>query len=263
MSDTHAPAAPLPPGVAGFTAHNIELPDGRQTAPEHELLAATSQLQGMLRSASALMPVTDPDTPPRVVDLGCLEGGYSVEFARHGYDALGIEARQQSFNRCEFVRRELGLANLRFAHDDVRNVAAYGPFEITFCCGLLYHMEDPAAFLELIASVTTRLLILHTHYATIEPQTEYPLGPLTTHEGLLGRWYQEFPPSMSKEVMEQQLWASWGNPVSFWPERKHLLQAIHKAGFPLVYEQFDWLGDIVSATYVEQHSRSLFIGVKV
>jgi len=30
----------------------------------------------------------------KIVDLGCLEGGYSVEFARNGYDVLGMEIRE-------------------------------------------------------------------------------------------------------------------------------------------------------------------------
>jgi hypothetical protein len=29
----------------------------------------------------------------RIADLGCLEGGYTVEFARMGFQALGLEVR--------------------------------------------------------------------------------------------------------------------------------------------------------------------------
>jgi len=40
----------------------------------------------------------------RLVDLGCLEGGYAVEFARDGFDTLGIEVRQSNFKNCQRVK---------------------------------------------------------------------------------------------------------------------------------------------------------------
>jgi hypothetical protein len=33
----------------------------------------------------------------RIADLGCLEGGYAVEFARLGMNATGIEVRDSNF----------------------------------------------------------------------------------------------------------------------------------------------------------------------
>ena len=185
-----------------------------------------------------------------------------MEFARAGYEAIPIEAREKPLQCCEFVREAVGLPNLSFVHDDVRNIARHGPFDVVFCCGLLYHLEDPAAFLELIGALTSRLLLLHTHFATVEPPSTFPLGELTEHEGLRGRWYHEFSADITREAMEDSVWASWNNPVSFWPVRNELHYAIQRAGFPLVYEQLDWLGDIRASGYIDEHSRSLFVGAK-
>jgi hypothetical protein len=33
----------------------------------------------------------------RLVDLGCLEGGYTVEFGRMNFNALSIEVRESTF----------------------------------------------------------------------------------------------------------------------------------------------------------------------
>ncbi len=38
--------------------------------------------------------------------MGCLEGGYTAEFARAGYDATGFEARKQNYDNAV----ELGKA---------------------------------------------------------------------------------------------------------------------------------------------------------
>lgn len=247
----------------GFSAHNIVLPDGVQTKPESPILANTQTARAAVRMAAALCPpVGEPR--PRVADLGCLEGGYAVEFARAGYDVVGIEARSESIARCKYVQRELGLENLAFVHDDVRNLEQYGQFDVVFCCGLLYHLDSPFEFLLKLGRNTTRLLLLQTHYAEHQPNPSYPLSDLAQHEELLGRWYLEAPNGQwaSLEQMEASLWASWQNTASFWPLKRHLLKAMQSAGFPVVCEQFDALEDIVEDPYIERHSRSTFVGIK-
>jgi SAM-dependent methyltransferase len=247
----------------GFTAHNVVFDDGTSTRPEDWPLADYGRARAALRMAQAICP-PDPSSPPRVVDLGCLEGGYAAEFARAGYDVLGIEARSDSIARCNYVAEKLALPNLRFVQDDVRNVGDHGEFEIAFCCGLPYHLEDPAAYLRHLGSVTRRLLLLHTHYAEAEPNPNYPLSELAEHEGLSGRWYLEAPGGTWTSVsqMEQSTWASWNNTHSFWPLKRHLLKAIHEAGFEIVCEQFDALDGIAEDPYIERHSRAMFVGIK-
>src|ERR671937_236393 len=91
-----------------FTAHNIELPDGTQTMPGEPLLREWGICTAALRTLRALVPVRE-GAAPRVVDLGCLEGGYAVEFARAGYDVIGIEGRQSNVDKCEYVAAALEL----------------------------------------------------------------------------------------------------------------------------------------------------------
>ena len=111
----------------------------------------------------------------RVVDLGCLEGGYAVEFAKLGFQTLGIEARQDNLDKCNFVKSDLQLSNLEFVKDDVRNVENYGQFDIVLCYGLLYHLNDPVSFIRTLNRVTKKLLLLSTHYAPFH-DVRYSLG---------------------------------------------------------------------------------------
>lgn len=247
----------------GFTAHNIVLPDGSQTRPGTTPLADSELAKSAVRMATTICPPT-AQRRPRVVDLGCLEGGYAVEFARAGYEVLGVEARSESVARCRYVQDRLGLENLSFVQDDVRNLKDHGEFDIVFCCGLLYHLDYPAAFLTLLGEVTSSLLLLHTHFAENEVNPNYPLSGLVEHEGLLGRWWAEAPAGAwsSVEQMEEASWASWNNTASFWPLKRHLLKAIRDGGFPIVCEQFDALDDIAEDPYIERHSRSMFVGIK-
>jgi hypothetical protein len=233
-----------------FTAHNIELPDGSETMPGQPRIGAEPASESYLRTLHLFCP-----PPARVADLGSLEGGYAVHFARAGYDVLGIEGRKDNFSTCEWVADRVELPNLRFVLDDVRNIREHGAFNAVLCAGLLYHLDNPVSFLHTLGDVTRRLLIISTNYATEEGR-ELDTYPLTTelveHEGSLGRWYEE-PVSP---------WSSVGNKRSFWIERRHLLQAMIEAGFPTVFEQFDWLGNVVEDRTIEERVISCFVGVK-
>ncbi len=146
-----------------FTAHNIELPDGSQTLPGEPLIGAEPVSESYLRTLRQFCP-----PPARVADLGCLEGGYAVAFARAGYEVLGIEGQEDNFATCEWVAERVELPNLRFVCDDVRKIGEYGKFDAVLCAGLLYHLDQPVSFLRELAEVTGRLLIISANYATEE-----------------------------------------------------------------------------------------------
>jgi SAM-dependent methyltransferase len=247
-----------------FTAHNIELPDGSTTMLGEPLLRDWGICRAALRTLGLVVPIPERANPPRVADLGCLEGGYAVEFARAGYDVLGIEGRRSNVDKCEYVAAALELPNLSFACDDVRSIRSYGAFDAVFCCGLLYHLDRPTSFLRELAAVTRRVLLLQTHYATREDESwnRFRLSPMTTHEGRLGRWYKEWEPDTSPKEVEGLAWSAVGNSSSFWLEKRHLLQAMIEAGFPIVCEQYDFLDDVVENDYTDEQHRSFFLGLK-
>ena len=179
----------------------------------------------------------------------CLEGGWTAFFAQAGLSCLGIEGRQANFDRCELVERELGLGSkLPFVRDDVREPERYGPFDVTFCAGILYHLDRPVSFLVTVAHSTKRLLILDTHYAMDSLPISYPSDPdrapdlseVTTHEGVHGRWYQEHLEGETEAQIRDGLWASLDNRRSFWIDRRDLIATLIRLGFSPVYEQLDY-----------------------
>jgi len=249
-----------------FTAHNIELPDGTQTFPQAGGLMRTYP---WFLSSKRMIEAVFPNGFENVslADLGCLEGGYTVEFAKLGLDCLGIEARQSNFNNCEIVRSAFSLPNLRFVKDDAWNLPTYGKFDVTFCCGLLYHLDKPNTFLKMLAKQTNKLVIVQTHFAG-ENQAKFDLSPLAEHDGLTGRWYREYDGEFDEAVLDSARWTSWKNGKSFWPTREALLQAILDAGFDLVLEQFDGLAPRIDMAmkpggqYVD-FCRGTFVGIKL
>jgi 2-polyprenyl-3-methyl-5-hydroxy-6-metoxy-1,4-benzoquinol methylase len=246
-----------------FTAHNICLPGGEYTVPGEPVMADGPLVGAIMNSLDVAF--AGDVAGKTIVDLGCLEGGYTVEFARAGLDALGMEARKANVERCQYAAGRLGLPNLRFVLDDVRNINRYGSFDAVFCSGLLYHLDDPTAYLRTLAGVTRRVLVLQTHYATVEEswrQKDFGLSPLTAHEGNVGRWYPEYDESDTRDVIERNSWAAYGNHQSFWIEKRHLLQTLRDVGFSPVYEQFDFLTNVVLDGYIEYNNRSLFVAYR-
>src|SRR5664280_109916 len=133
--------------AGSFTAHNIRLDDGSFTKPEQPYQMEDLAL---LKFTKQFLRILFPEgaAGKRVVDLGCLEGGYAVELARAGFDALGIEVRQSNFENCQRVKAGTNLPKLTFLCDDVSKLAKYGVFDVVFCCGLLYHLEEPHRFVD-------------------------------------------------------------------------------------------------------------------
>jgi 2-polyprenyl-3-methyl-5-hydroxy-6-metoxy-1,4-benzoquinol methylase len=125
-----------------WTAMSIRLPDGRDTRAE----AVDHRLRRLVQVSADV--IGKPLQRCRVLDLACLEGHYGIEFAMHGAEVVGLEGRQVSVDKCNFVKDAYGLDRLQFACDDVRNLSEqkYGTFDIVICSGLLYHLPASDAW---------------------------------------------------------------------------------------------------------------------
>jgi hypothetical protein len=275
--------------LVSFTSHNIRLDDGTYTKPD---AGFSMDVHPWLLAAKRMLDASFPGDKSqlRIADLGCLEGGYTVEFARMGLQALGLDVRELNIEACQYVKSKVNLPNLEFVRDDVWNVGSYGMFDAVFCCGLFYHLDQPREFLSLLSKVTKRLLILQTHFAEakdapplIRPRrlrraigrifplrntgtTTHKLSTLEENEGLPGRWAPEFRSKRAFLDRANRRWASWDNKKSFWVQREYILQAMREAGFDVVLEQFDGLGknlafEMTKGSY-RTSGRSTFIGIK-
>lgn len=282
---------PCPLGLllVTFTSHNIRLDDGTYTKPD---AGFSMDVHPWFLAAKRMLDATFPGSKEglRIADLGCLEGGYTVEFARLGFQALGLDVRESNIEACRFVQSRVALPQLEFVRDDAWNIPAYGMFDAVFCCGLLYHLDRPREFLNVLSGITKRVLILQTHFSQagdspsfIHPRrlrrvlcrvlplkstatTTHKLSYLSENEGLPGRWFSEFRNERAYRDRKNRRWASWNNRKSFWVQREFLLQALRDAGFDVVIEQFDWLGSHLALEMTQgsyrTSGRGTFVGIK-
>jgi SAM-dependent methyltransferase len=168
----------------------------------------------------------------RVLDLGCNEGLFAIEFARQGAAVVGIEGREEALVRARFVKDLLQLERLEFHRDDVRNLSEqrYGRFDVVLCVGLLYHLNEPDVLelLSCMASVCDRIALVHTHIST---------APVSRFEWRgHSYWGRQFLEHLPDEHSERASWASLGNATSFWLTRASLVDALQDSGFTTVAE---------------------------
>lgn len=216
--------------------HNIRLAPGIHTAycddwyPEHRTITETidRHLGGGYEAK-------------RVLDLGCLEGYFSLECAMHGAEVVGVDAKEINVQKCRFVQSVLDVPNVRFVLDDVLNVnqERYGSFDVVLALGLLYHLNDPFTFLAQIAELCAGFLVLDTLVALEDaPQTiedwapelsdlrEFPFGGAVYR----GRLYREYQEGVTPEERELSTTASHTNDFATWLTEDALITALSDAG---------------------------------
>ncbi|HEY9853003.1 MAG TPA: class I SAM-dependent methyltransferase [Leptolyngbyaceae cyanobacterium] len=215
-----------------WTNHNIKLDRDLYTVGER----ITGSEVKLRRILQLVCDLTDqPLADLRILDLACLEGLYGIEMALQGAEVVGIEGRKANIEKARFVKEVLCLDNLALIQDDVRNLdrEKYGCFDVVLCLGIFYHLDVPDVFtfLEKIADVCQKLLILDTH-VSITAEKCY----LYKDREYWGSSYFEHNPESTVSEREKLLWASLDNVNSFWLTRPSLYNLLSEVGFTSVYE---------------------------
>lgn len=157
----------------------------------------------------------------RVLELGALEGGHTLELARAGATIIAIEGRSSNYERCLFIKRHFHLDTVEFILADLRVVdfTKFGSFDVILNSGILYHLDAPWNLLERLGEVASRML-LWTHCAPPHQQLE----TIEVYGSQLeGYWYSE-------GALDHPL--SGVQPLSFWPTRESLEQMLAVTGWP-------------------------------
>jgi predicted RNA methylase len=179
--------------------------------------------------------VSKPLANVRVLDLACLEGHFGIEFALHGAEVIGIEARDINLQKAIFVKDLLSLNNLQLVRDDVRNLSRerYGQFDVILCFGILYHMDTPEAMnlIKNIFECCGRVAVIDTHFSLTNVESYFWNGT-----SYWGHYYEEHPPTTTEDEQLDKLWSSIRNVRSFVLTRPSLYNLLRHVGFTSVYE---------------------------
>ncbi|WP_332813235.1 TIGR04290 family methyltransferase [Ramlibacter sp.] len=140
--------------------HNLHLPGGVQTVPDHFL---GGDFPGFKWQQVA--PHVPADLSGwRVLDVGCNAGFYSFELARRGAGVLALDVDEHYLKQARWAARVQGLADrVQFRRMGVYELAALGEaFDLVWFMGVFYHLRYPLLALDLLAQRTRRLMMFQT-----------------------------------------------------------------------------------------------------
>jgi tRNA (mo5U34)-methyltransferase len=139
--------------------HNLHLPDGRETAPDHPL--------GDFPAFKwrDLAPALPADLAGwSALDIGCNAGFYTFELARRGAEVVAIDADEHYLRQGKWASALYGLDDrVAFRRLQVYDLARMPErFDLVVFMGVLYHLRYPLLGLDIVAEKTRRLLVLQT-----------------------------------------------------------------------------------------------------
>jgi SAM-dependent methyltransferase len=171
----------------------------------------------------------------KILDIGCLEGKFSVEFARHGATVVSIDAREANIEKARFAAKSLNLPITCMQIDalDIQH-ETIGTFDGVFCAGLLYHLNVKSAFkiLTILKALTEHVAIIETCYA-LGFDEKVDVNGVTYY----GESYIEFTDNeFTADIVKGAAWSGTKDKNVFFFHEPSLVRAIQNAGFSSVYK---------------------------
>jgi tRNA (mo5U34)-methyltransferase len=196
--------------------HNLHLPGGRRTAPDHPLgdFPAFKWAQ--------IAPHLPADlSGARALDIGCNAGFYSFELARRGADVLALDVDEHYLRQARWAAGELGLADrVTLRQQGVYDLAQLDaePFDVVLFLGVLYHLRHPLLALDIIAPLVGGKLVVQTLTTPGEERVDAPANvSLDERDALLHRGW----PAMA--FIEHEL---AGDPTNWWAPNAACVEAM-------------------------------------
>jgi tRNA (mo5U34)-methyltransferase len=185
--------------------HNIHLPDGTQTAPDHWLGDFPAK---QWRQMAPRIP--EDLTGWRALDIGCNAGFYTIELAKRGAHVTAIDVNPHYLEQARWAVSQFGLQE----QVELRNMQIYDlaheeeGWDLVIFMGVFYHLRYPILGLDIVTQKVRRLMVFQT--MTLPGFEVYPTPPDL--------------PLRDREVMHERGWPKLafiehrvaGDPTNWW-----------------------------------------------
>jgi tRNA (mo5U34)-methyltransferase len=203
--------------------HNLHLPDGTQTAPNHPLgdfpRCKWQQIADQIPADLSGW---------RVLDVGCNAGFYSIELARRGAHVIGIDINPHFLSQATWAVGRFGLSDrVDLLRAGVYDLPAFeGRFDLVLFMGVFYHLRYPQLALDLVAEKVGRMLVFQTLTMPGDEVVDPPVD-LGLHE----RERMQNPGWPKMAFIEHAL---AGDPTNWWaPNHAAVLALLRSSGLTL------------------------------
>jgi len=201
--------------------HNIHLPDGLQTKPDHYYGDFPGFKWERIRHS-----IPEDLSNWQVLDIGCNAGFYSIELAKRGASVLAIDLDDHYLKQAKWVADQFGLSDrIEFRKMQVYDLASLDrTFDLVWFMGVFYHLRYPVLALDIVASKAHNLMVFQT--LSMPGSQEFPQQqdiPLADRSVMLQPGY----PVMA--FIEKSLGGDYSN---WWaPNHSGILALLRSCGF--------------------------------
>lgn len=139
--------------------HNLHLPGGVETCPDHFLGDFPRYKYEVI--AKALPSRLDGW---RALDIGCNAGFYSFRLAERGATVVGIDQDPHYLRQAVWAREVLGLEDsVELRQQSVYDLArSKERFDLVLFLGVFYHLRYPLLGLDIVSRLVKRILVFQT-----------------------------------------------------------------------------------------------------
>lgn len=151
--------------------HNLRLPGGKQTAPDHALGDFPRSIW------QRIAPQVPEDLSGwTVLDIGCNAGFYSFELARRGAQVTAIDHDPRYLRQAQWAAEQLDLADrVEFRRQQIYDLARDSTqYDLVWFMGVFYHLRYPLLGLDIAARKVGRLMMFQTMTMPGEEVVEPP-----------------------------------------------------------------------------------------
>ncbi len=204
--------------------HDLHLPTGHQTAPDHPLGDFPS-----FKWQQIAPHIPEELHGARALDIGCNAGFYAFELGARGADVLALDIDEHYLNQARWAAGHLDPGSrIEFRRGSVYDLAELDErFDLVLFLGVLYHLRHPLLALDLVSEHVGDRLVLQTLTMPGQPPIEAPKNvPIDNRLALTG------PGWPRAAFIEGEL---AGDPTNWWAPDDACIQAmIRSAGLRVV-----------------------------
>lgn len=201
--------------------HNIHLPDGKQTAPNHFLGDFPYFKWEKIKSS-----IPEDLTGWKVLDIGCNAGFYSIELAKRGAEVTGIDLDEHYLKQARWIAEQFGLDDkITFKQMQVYDFAhTEEQFDLVWFMGVFYHLRYPMLALDILTQKTNKMMVFQTLSLPGEKTMDVP-DDVEFHK---------------REIMKSEEWPKMafienklaGDPTNWWaPNHQGIISMLRSCGF--------------------------------
>ncbi|MGG1664130.1 class I SAM-dependent methyltransferase [Brevibacillus sp. NRS-1366] len=147
-----------------------------------------------------------------IVDVGCGTGRLTEFLVGQGANVFGVDGREDNIQQMRIFYPHVKAEVVDLETDDLLK---YGPFDIMFCYGILYHLSDPLHFIKNAEKLCSDMILIET---CITDAVE-PICKIVVEDGT----------NNSQSIHH----------AGSRPSPAYVIFCLKKAGFPFIYEPIE------------------------